>query len=260
MIVQVLPGCLQVRGSVVHCYLLEEGDSLTLIDGGFLTVTPDRLEYQLRRIGYSAGQIKNIVLTHGHIDHTLHIAELQRRSGAAVWAPATDEDHIAGRYRYRGLSRICGILERVARILCRYEVPVVDHWFSAGECIPVWGGLTVIPLPGHTYGHCGFYSPNRRLLFAGDLFANFLYYAKLPPRWFNVNTALILDSLIRADRMDLSGGVLLSHCNPGSPRQHRDDLRKLARRAACRLWERMGFEQSTESSSERREFPGRDPE
>lgn len=228
--IEVVPNCLQLRGRVVHCYALLEPDTITLIDGGFLTMTPNRIAAELAKAGRDLAEVSRILLTHGHIDHTLNIAGLKRLSGARVWAPRLEADHIEGRYPYRGLSRLCGWMEAATRRMFRYEAPKVDEWFSPGEMIEAWGGLEIIPLPGHTLGHVGFYSPERKLLFAADLFANFYHYAKLPPPWFNVDRASIGESLKRADALDLAGGVLLSHCHRGPPSAHRRDLSKLATR------------------------------
>ena len=51
--------------------------------------------------------------------------------------------------------------------------------------LPYWGGLRVIYLPGHTEGHCGFYSERFNLLFSGDLFASYWFSTHLPPFFLN---------------------------------------------------------------------------
>lgn len=228
--IQVVENCLQLRGRIVHHYALLEDDGITLIDGGFLSNTPNRTAKLLEGAGRSLSEVKQIILTHGHIDHTLHIAELKRRTGATVLAPQLDREHIEGVYPYRGMSRVCGVLEKTARSLFRYEPPIIDQWISPGDTLPFWGGLEVIPLPGHTFGHSGLYSRSRQLLFAGDLFSNFHYNPKPPPRIFNVDRALIGESIRRANDLPLAGGVLLSHCHKGTPHEHRRDLERIALR------------------------------
>ena len=113
------------------------------------------------------------------------------------------------------------------------QIPEIDHWFGDGDDFPeVWGGLRVIGMPGHTIGHCGFYSERKELLFAADLFSNFRGRAKLPPPWFNVDRSELVRSLQKANTLKLSGGVLLSHCCPGTAEQHRQDLNSLAAKYA----------------------------
>lgn len=228
--IQVVENCLQLRGRVVHHYALLEDDGITLVDGGFFSNPPSKTSALLENAGRSLSEVKQIILTHGHIDHTLHIAELQQLTGAAVIAPLLDREHIEGRYPYRGLSRVCGLLEKTARSLLRYESPHVDQWISPGDVLPLWDGLEVISLPGHTYGHVGYYSATHEILFAGDLFSNFHYNPKPPPRIFNVETALINASIQRANKLPLAGGVLLSHCHNGTPQDHRRDLETIALR------------------------------
>lgn len=225
-------GCLQIRGLIVHSYALleEDGRGVTLIDGGFLGDRIGKIEGELRSAGRSLDDVNTILLTHGHIDHTRQIARLRKRTSAAVFAPAGEEEHIAGKYPYRGLSRICGFSEALARTALRYRPPAIDGWFRGGDKLDFWGGLEVISLPGHTRGHCGFYSKEKKLLFAADLLANFLGFPRLPPPWFNVDSQQVRVSIRRANQLDLSGGVLLSHCHAGSPREHREDLRILAER------------------------------
>ncbi len=228
--IQVVENCLQLRGRVVHHYALLEDDGITLIDGGFLSNPPSKTAALLEEAGRSLSEVKQIILTHGHIDHTLHITELQRLSGAKVLAPRLDRAHIEGAYPYRGVSRVCGLLEKTARTLFRYEPPVIDQWMSPGDTLPFWEGLEVIPLPGHTAGHVGLYSEVHQLLFAGDLFSNFHFNPKPPPRIFNVDNGLITESIRRANALPLAGGVLLSHCHEGTPADHRDDLNRIALR------------------------------
>ncbi len=96
---------------------------------------------------------------------------MQEWTGAKVYAPVGDEHHIAGRYPYCGPARVCGVLESLARGLTNYRPPRVDVWLREGDELPVWGGLRVVALPGHTAGHVGFYSANKRVFFVGDAFA-----------------------------------------------------------------------------------------
>ena len=128
---------------------------------------------------------------------------------------------------------MCGIAEWLGRNLLGYESPPVDRWLEQEELLPFWGGLRVISLPGHTRGHCGFFSEEQDLLVAGDLFSNYLRFAKIPPPWFNVDTAEIRKSLVRADDLlSEKGRVILNHGNTWNWFRNRGDLANLARR--CR--------------------------
>ncbi len=74
---------------------------------------------------------------------------------------------------------MCGWLEAAGRFVLRIPRARVDRTFADGDVLPFWGGLRVVHLPGHTRGHCGFYSERHDLLFSGDLFAS--YFLEHPP-------------------------------------------------------------------------------
>ena len=76
-------------------------------------------------------------------------------------------------------------MEAFGRWLLRYRAVPIDEFLSPGMELPYWGGLRVIYLPGHTEGHCGFYSQRFNLLFSGDLYASYWFSAHLPPAFLN---------------------------------------------------------------------------
>jgi glyoxylase-like metal-dependent hydrolase (beta-lactamase superfamily II) len=144
-----------------------------------------RLSRVLKEIGLGWHDIKAILLTHGHIDHTGNLARIKQLTGAPLLAHPAEKPHINGTFAYRGASRVCGALETVGRWLLRYRPVAIDENIHAGMDLPYWGGLRVIHLPGHTQGHCGFYSSRFDLLFSGDLFASFGFVTHLPPAILN---------------------------------------------------------------------------
>ena len=219
---------LQIRGVIVHHHLLIEKDGVHLIDGGFIGGVR-AIGKALKRLGFGYRDIKSILLTHGHLDHTLNLARLKELSGCQIYAPLLDQGHIGGRYSYQGPNpnRICGALEALGRRLLRYRLPEIDHWFQGGDLLPQWGGLEVISLPGHTIGHCGFFQRERGLLFAGDLFSNQFGSAQAPPRFFNDDDEVALASIKVASELPLKG-ILLNHGRKEAPEETCIDLRILA--------------------------------
>lgn len=89
-------------------------------------------------------------------------------------------------------------MERVGYDVLNYRPVRVDHFIADGDELPFWGGLRVVHLPGHTEGHCGFYSERHRLLFSGDLFASCFLNVHLPPPILNSMPELIPGSLRKA--------------------------------------------------------------
>jgi glyoxylase-like metal-dependent hydrolase (beta-lactamase superfamily II) len=155
-----------------------------LIDAGLVGEMP-RLTQILRETGLTWPSIKAILLTHGHLDHTGNLARLKELTSAPVLAHHLEQTHIDGTFPYSGPSRICGSMEAMGRRLFRYRAVAVDQPLVPDARLPYWGGLRVIHLPGHTEGHCGFYSERFDLLFSGDLFASYWFSTHLPPAFLN---------------------------------------------------------------------------
>lgn len=208
---------------------------IVLLDGGFLSSTPKRWLPEFEKLGFAPEQVEAILVSHGHIDHTLNLAEWKRLTGARIYAPALDQAHLEGTFPYTGVAKVCGILEAAARTLFRYEIPEVDVWIESGETLPFWGGLEVVGLPGHTLGHVGYYSASRKLLFANDLFSSFRGKVKLPTPWFNDHGEEIPQSILKAAAFDLSRGVLINHGHPASTEDYRSELLDLADRVTSGL-------------------------
>ena len=62
-------------------------------------------------------------------------------------------------------------LEAAGRVALCCESAPIDIQIADGEVLPVWGGLEVVHLPGHTAGHCGFLSRAHGVVFIGDVVA-----------------------------------------------------------------------------------------
>lgn len=190
-----------IRGVMSVCHLLVEGDDAWLLDTGMVG-EPVLVRRLLRRLGLRAESIRGIVLTHGHLDHAGNVAFFKEWTGAPVYGHPLEQRHLDGCYPYEGKARWCGRLEATGRAAFRYRPVPIDEPFEDGDVLPVWGGLRVVHLPGHTEGHCGFYSERHDLLFSGDLFASYFFNTHLPPPILNSRPELIPESLRKAGRLD----------------------------------------------------------
>lgn len=191
-----------IRGLLGYFHLLHDvsrGEAV-LIDTGLIGEMR-LLSQALSGICLSWHDIKAILLTHGHLDHTGHLFEIRQRTGAPLLAHADEQLHINGTYPYRGASRVCGMLETFGRWALRYRPVEIDEPLQAGMELPFWGGLKVIHLPGHTRGHCGFYSARFGLLFSGDLFASYGFFTHLPPAILNSCPEYIDTSLQQVEEL-----------------------------------------------------------
>ena len=195
-------GIYTIRGLMGVCHLLvDERGEAVLLDTG-LVGEPMQIRLRLSRLGLMPGAIKAILLTHGHLDHVGNLAWAKRWTSAPVYAHPSEQAHIDGTYPYTGVARWCGRWERMGCTVLNYRPVRIDQFLADGDELPFWGGLRVVHLPGHTEGHCGFYSARHRLLFSGDLFASYFFNVHLPPPVLNSRPELIQGSLRKALSLD----------------------------------------------------------
>jgi len=170
--------------------------------------------------------IRGIIVTHGHLDHILHVSAIARETGAWVAAPRLDSDHYSGHPRYQGWALVTGCLEAVGRPLLGFRRFVPDRLLDDGDRIEVWHGLRAVHLPGHTHGHMGFYCEKLGLLFSADLFASYRGFAHFPPTIFNSAPEMIPKSADTALSLDLTG-IIPNHCDTATPEEHLRRFRQL---------------------------------
>jgi glyoxylase-like metal-dependent hydrolase (beta-lactamase superfamily II) len=193
------PGIYTIRGVMGVCHLLVDAQrDAVLLDTG-LVGEPWQIRWRMRRLGLKPESIKAILLTHGHLDHAGNLAWVKSWCGAPIYAHPAEQAHIDGTYPYTGASMWCGRLERAGRAVLRVgQSAAIDVPLGDGDELPFWGGLRVVHLPGHTLGHCGFYSRRHDLLFSGDLFASYFFNVHTPPDILNSAPELIAASLEKA--------------------------------------------------------------
>lgn len=178
-------------------HLLVEADGAVLLDTGF-PGDQGRIRRGMAKLGLGPRDLKAIVLTHGHIDHAGNAAWAKAWSGAPVYAHPLEQAHIDGTFPYAGFSRVTGVLEAAGRAVTGYRSVPIDVPIADGQELPFWGGLKVVFLPGHTIGHCGFYSVRHDLLFTGDLWVRFMMRTQASPRVFTDTPELVPASLRKA--------------------------------------------------------------
>ena len=178
------PNLQVIRGLMGCCFLLREGGQCVMIDTG-MWGEPVFIRRAFRRWGLAPNSLQAILLTHGHLDHAGNLAWLKDWSGAKVFGHPNEQRHVNGTYPYRGVNRWCGRLESLGRKAFRYRPTLIDEPLHDGQILPWWGGLEVMHLPGHTLGHCGFFSAQHDLLFSGDMFASYFFNTHRPAAILN---------------------------------------------------------------------------
>src|SRR5213082_163746 len=83
-----------IRGLLGYFHLLQDAarGEAVIVDTGLAGEIP-RLAATLKRIGLGWRDVRAILLTHGHIDHTGHLAQIKQLTGAPLFAhPAEQPD------------------------------------------------------------------------------------------------------------------------------------------------------------------------
>lgn len=166
---EIIPGIHAVPGTRISRIYLVEDDELTLVDSGMPWSAGSVFKY-IQSIGREPRELRRILMTHSHPDHTGGAPGIMRRSSAKVVAHHQDAHHAL--HNARTLSYM--------GIFASLDVPIpflkhtpVDHLTDENEIIPIAGGIRVLHTPGHTPGSVCYLLEREGLLFSGDtLFSN----------------------------------------------------------------------------------------
>jgi glyoxylase-like metal-dependent hydrolase (beta-lactamase superfamily II) len=140
---------------LVNAYLVREDDGFTLVD----TTLKGAADDLIAAAHDAGGELRRIVLTHGHGDHAGGLDGLKDRLGDAVeiLVPTDDERILAGEWKPDG--KLPGSWPTVTTR--------ADVRLNAGDRV---GSLEVVAAPGHTPGHVALLDTRDRTLLCGDTF------------------------------------------------------------------------------------------
>ncbi|GAA4185841.1 MBL fold metallo-hydrolase [Streptosporangium oxazolinicum] len=177
--IQIAPGVWQVPFPVGHVYIVRLSDGYALIDTGVPGSAPAILD-ALARLGGHPRDLRQIVLTHSHLDHMGSAADLVAATGADVLAGAADAPFIRGTLpepepAFTTSERV--FYEQIAAGLAEANLPPllnvgVDVELDDGDTLGGWAEpVRVLHVPGHTPGSIALHLPHSGVLFPGDLIA-----------------------------------------------------------------------------------------
>ncbi|HXW00914.1 MAG TPA: MBL fold metallo-hydrolase [Anaerolineae bacterium] len=203
---QIAPGVHAIPLGGVNAFLLETEDGLVLIDTGLPNSTAKILK-AVQALGNQPGDIRHILITHCHWDHTGSLAELKQETGAPAYMHPTDAALLRAGETMRpfqaGPGLVNGIIYRLFQLFLK-STPIaplpIEYEVQDGEGLPWAGGLRAIHAPGHTAGQLAFLWPH----YGGVLFAADTANTVLGLRWHFVyeDLAEAKRSLVRLGNLD----------------------------------------------------------
>lgn len=161
---EITNGIHELRGRMVNCYLVENGDGLMLIDTGLPGNSSKIKAYVEDILKRTPQDIKTIIITHNHFDHVGSLSKIKEITGARVAVHADDADYIRGKTQHVGGSFITFII-KIYNGVYRNKPVELEILLHNGDVV---GGYQVIHTPGHTKGSICLYNPDNRAIFVGD--------------------------------------------------------------------------------------------
>jgi glyoxylase-like metal-dependent hydrolase (beta-lactamase superfamily II) len=181
---QIVPGLWQLKIGIVNAFLLDTGGGLALIDTGMPGKGPKVIK-ALSALGKDADDIRHILVTHCHSDHSGSLAELKRVTGAPAAMHPIDAAMVRAGKAMRQLRPAPGMFNAVLGRLILAAAPKaippaeIEVEVQDGEVLP--GGLRAIHVPGHCAGQLAFLWPEHGgVLIAADAAANVFGLAVSP--------------------------------------------------------------------------------
>ncbi|MCX6649734.1 MAG: MBL fold metallo-hydrolase [Candidatus Bathyarchaeota archaeon] len=128
----------------MECWALDCVEGVVLIDGGMIPQHVDNIAAELKTMKKGWSDVKLILATHKHGDHTKNLPKLKELTGATIKA------------------------HKLEAPLIEKAVGVEVEGLEDGEVIPLCGGIDVIWVPGHSEGNTSYYLRKQKAIIAGD--------------------------------------------------------------------------------------------
>ena len=180
--IQIAKGIFQIRAIGARVTLLARDGEALLVDTG-LKGSSGAIESALDEIDLSLDQIRRVVLTHYHPDHSGGLSELVAGRKMRVAVHRAEADIIAGGEPLPNPMQnklLAKVTQPVMETLMGDPVPVDDR-LDDGDVIPFATEVRVVHLPGHTAGSIALYLPSEKIIIVGDALQYKLAHKLSPP-------------------------------------------------------------------------------
>lgn len=217
-----------VIGMATNCWLLKGDDGLTLIDCGCASHAEEIISTSRH-----FGEIKRIVITHGHPDHAGAAASLSRKLQVPVLAHEDEIGFLKGTKTVSAEngSLICRCIMWIADTT-GFVIPKVDN------CIPLQdqqeiAGLKILHTPGHTPGSISLFDSSTRALFCGDNLHTMFPKPVMGHEWFTLDKRARNLCLQKYTLLDVTR-LLAGHGKPYESKLLQSELTDIMKRSEKR--------------------------
>jgi glyoxylase-like metal-dependent hydrolase (beta-lactamase superfamily II) len=176
------PGVWRAGDALVNFYIVADGSSLTLVDAG-LPGHWDQFAAAVSMLGRSLSDVRAVLVTHAHPDHSGVAERIRGIAGARVWVHALDAPTLTVPptmnrvwesvrdllpYLRYGPKALRGPLHLLRNGAFRLQPVREVATFGHDQELDVPGGPRAIHVPGHTPGSSAFVFERNGVLFTGD--------------------------------------------------------------------------------------------
>lgn len=194
---EIAEGVYRLGSEWVNWYLIRREEGFTVVDSAFPGYF-DQLPSTLSSVGARLSDVRAVVLTHGHSDHTGAAERIRAETGAEAFIHKADSPTARGDVKPKPLPGVISNLWRppllrfmahaIANGGARFPTVKKLTEVDDGQVLEVPGRVRVVHTPGHSPGHCALLLEESGVLFSGDgLVTRQIWTDQTGPQVFQMN-------------------------------------------------------------------------